>query len=269
MSVNLLSHPSKPVKISDELESFFHVLVYYSVRHLRSNCAHPASYIENYFNNYAGPGRLHTCGWKSLAIEVDEWLSTRFPHRPLLFQSPMDDILGSLLACFQAHYKVMKDELAKTGPPVPELEHPPPDPSGKGLAPVAVRDIVFFDDDAEDEGYGNVSDDSSDDEDDDTPTPDERDRAAQIVDHTFVLSHVAKVVRHSEWPEDDRIPSSSPRTSTPPTPARGTEMPIPPPSSNKRRRIAGPERIASLPARLHRSTRRTRAQPRTLPLRVR
>nr|VWO97853.1 HsvB [Ganoderma boninense] len=55
MSVNLLSHPSKAVKISDELESFFHVLVYYSIRYLRSNCAHPMSYIDNYFNNYAGP----------------------------------------------------------------------------------------------------------------------------------------------------------------------------------------------------------------------
>ncbi|KAM5541094.1 hypothetical protein V8D89_005227 [Ganoderma adspersum] len=270
MSVNLLSHPSKPVKISDELESFFHVLVYYSIRHLLSNCAHPMSYIDNYFNNYAGPGRLHTCGWKSLAIEVDEWLSTRFPHRPLLFRSPMDDILGSLLACFQARYKVMKDEVAKTGPQLPVLEHPPPDPSGKGLAPVAVREIVFFDDDAEDEDDdGNVADDSSDDEDDDTPTPEERDRAGQITDHAFVLNHVMKVVRDAEWPEDDRIPSSNPRTSAPPTPSQDSEASRPPPSSNKRRRIAGPERIASLPARLHRSTRRTRVQPRTMPLRVR
>ncbi len=269
MSVNLLSHPSKPVKISDELESFFHVLVYYSIRYLRSNCVHPMSYIDNYFNNYGGPGRLHTCGWKSLAMEVDEWLSTRFPHRPLLFRSPMDDIVGSLLAFFQAHYKVMKDDLAKIGPPPPELEQLPPEPCGRGLAPVAVRQIVFFGDDAEDDG--DDSEDSSDDDDDDdeTPTSEDRDRARQIVDHTFMLDHVARVVRSSAWPEDDRMPSTDARTSAPPTPTRDSEASRPLPASNKRRRIAGPERTASLPARLHRSTRRSRVQPRTMPLRAR
>ncbi|PIL32488.1 hypothetical protein GSI_05191 [Ganoderma sinense ZZ0214-1] len=269
MSVNLLSHPSKPVKISDELESFFHVLVYYSIRYLRSNCAHPMSYIDNYFNNYAGPGRLHTCGWKSLAIEVDEWLSTRFPHRPLLFQSPMDDILGSLLSCFQVHYKVMKDDFAKTGPPLPEFEQPPPDPSGKGLAPIAVRKIIFFDED-DDDNDGHISDDSSDvDDDDDTPTPEERDRARQILDHTFVLDHVATIARSLDWPEDDRIPSSTARPSPPRTAAGDSDASLLPPSSHKRRRIAGPEPIVSLPARLHRSTRRTRMQPRTMPIRMR
>lgn len=279
MSVDLLSRPWKPVKIADELESFFHVLVYYSIRHLRSNCAHPSSYIDNYFNNYSGPGRLHTCGWKSLAIEVDDWLSTRFPHRPLLFRSPMDELLGDLLKSFHAHYKVMKDDMAKNGPPLPEPPAPPLEPSDEALAPVGKPDIVFFNED------GSASErppnDSPDDYEcgfdfEDVPTAEDRARAAQVADHAFMLEHVAKLVRGSDWPEDDRIPSSdsgsdsgSDADSATPTRSVGAEHERALHASNKRRRIAGPEPIVSLPARLRWSTRRTRMQPRTMPLRMR
>ncbi|PIL32489.1 hypothetical protein GSI_05192 [Ganoderma sinense ZZ0214-1] len=275
MSVDILSRPWKPMKVADELESFFHVLVYYSIRHLRSNCSHPSSYIDNYFNNYSGPGHLHTCGWKSLAIEVDDWLSTRFPHRPLLFRSPMDELLGELLKCFHAHYKVMKDDMAKNAlfsePPAPPLE-----PADETLAPVGRPDIVFFDSDGAviDLARKKAGDDPTDDcdfaYDDfvDTPTAEDRRRAGQVADHAFVLEHVARIVRSPDWPEDDRIPVPEPNAWTA-TPTRSGGVDYSRPESNKRRRIAGPEPIVSLPARLHRSTRRTRMQPRTMPLRMR
>nr|VWO95672.1 Uncharacterized protein [Ganoderma boninense] len=275
MSVDLLSRPWKPMKIADELESFFHVLVYYSIRHLRSNCAHPSSYIDNYFNNYSGPGRLHTCGWKSLAIEVDDWLSTRFPHRPLLFRSPMDDILGELLKCFHAHYKVMKDDMAKNAP---FLEPPPPPRTVRRdtgprrptrhclLRRRRRRDRT----DPQEDGrrhlgrprlpiHHNA------------PTPEDRRRAERVADHAFVLEHVARIVRSADWPEDDRIPSpeADARTATPTRSVGvGVECPVPA-SNNKRRRIAGPEPIVSLPARFYRSTRRTHMQARTMPLMMR
>nr|VWO97855.1 Uncharacterized protein [Ganoderma boninense] len=96
----------------------------------------------------------------------------------------MDDILGSLLSCFQAHYKVMKDDFAKT----------------RSRPHLRAQDRLFDDDDDD----GHVSDDSSDDDDDDdTPTPEERDLARQILDHTFALDLVATTVQSSDWPEDD------------------------------------------------------------------
>ena len=50
MSVNLLCDPYKPARISDELESFFHFLVYLSVSYLRSNCSlYRNSWIKTYF----------------------------------------------------------------------------------------------------------------------------------------------------------------------------------------------------------------------------
>ena len=156
----------------------------------------------------------------------------------------MDDVLASLLACFQAHYKVMKDDLATTGTPLPVLEHLPPDPPSKGLATVAVRDIVFFDNYADNEGDNwHVSDDNGEEEEEEeeeeTLIPEECNQAEQDLDHTFVLAHVAEVVRHSEWPEDDHIPSSNLRTSTPLTPARDTEASRPPLSNNRRRWMTG------------------------------
>ncbi|EJF60931.1 hypothetical protein DICSQDRAFT_170786 [Dichomitus squalens LYAD-421 SS1] len=174
MPVNLLSRPAQAVRISDELESFFHVLVYYSLRHLRSNCAHPISYIDNYFHNYAGPGFLYTCGWKSLVMEVDEWLSTRFPHRPLLFRSPVDELLDTLLKCFRAHYRVLQDDLRKAAPPTPPLPPMDPDKPGQGLAPIAIPKIVYFGEDAEHPHRDSDEDDEDEDDNDETPTPEDR-----------------------------------------------------------------------------------------------
>ena len=97
MSVNLLTRPSSPVKISDELESFFHVLVYYSILYLRSNCECSSSFVDNYVNDYGGPRRALTCGWKSLTVEIDDWLCNQMPYRNrVLFGSPMDDLLRGI-----------------------------------------------------------------------------------------------------------------------------------------------------------------------------
>ncbi|TBU26897.1 hypothetical protein BD311DRAFT_412840 [Dichomitus squalens] len=269
MSVNLLSRPAQPVRVSDELESFFHVLVYYSLHYLRSNCAHPMSYIDNYFHNYAGPGFLYTCGWKSLAMEVDEWLSTRFPHRPLLFLSPMDELLDTLLKCFRAHYKVLQDDLRKAAPPTPPLSPMDPDKPRQGLAPIAIPKIVYFGEDAERPHHDSDEDDEDEDDDDETPTPEDRERAQRIRDHKFVLDHFERVLQSPDWPEDDRIPSQQLKSSVPGSLDGKRDCSRPHPASNKKRRIAGPERITSLPTRLHASSRRTRPPPYTLPMRVR
>ena len=42
MSINLLQEPSPPAQVSDALESFFHILVYYAVCHLQSTCNDPS-----------------------------------------------------------------------------------------------------------------------------------------------------------------------------------------------------------------------------------
>ncbi|TBU56117.1 hypothetical protein BD310DRAFT_950353 [Dichomitus squalens] len=261
MSVNLLTDPSSPsVTIADELESFFHVLLYYSLRYLRSNCESPDSYIANYFNSYAGPGRLLTCGWKSLAVELDAFLSLQFPYSPLLFDSPMDDLLEMILKSLRARYKVIRDDLRKAMPP-PRDPTPPPD---KRMM-FSVPKIFFFGDDA-----------NAVDEDDDLDkhrpaddTPSERDRALarKIMDHKFMLEYMTQTLRDTCWPEDDRIPERQNRPSTTVKPTTPAATSRPQHESHKKRRIAGPERThATLPIRLHGSTRRLRSSVRTAPV---
>ena len=50
MSVALLLKDTKVVEIPDELESFFHVLVYYSVRFVDSNIDYADNFICDYFD---------------------------------------------------------------------------------------------------------------------------------------------------------------------------------------------------------------------------
>ncbi|KAM5541551.1 hypothetical protein V8D89_004741 [Ganoderma adspersum] len=277
MSVNLLNHITKPVKVSDELESFFHLLVYYAIRYLRSNCTSVSSWIDNYFHSYSGPERMYTCGKKSLAVEQTGLLEVDFPlEGPLLFHSPMDGALAAILKCIRAHYKVMNYDSVKTAPP-PRPATPPESPL---LAPTFImRD---FDDD--------VDDDLDPEEvarweaslhqplpDRNTPTSEDRELARKATDHMFMIGHLARTLADSRWGANDRIsaPASTSASTSPPHPDASEKPAVPtpsdgaPPPSNKRQRTSGPERNVSLPARLHASTRRVRTHARTHPIRAR
>ncbi|KAI0642696.1 hypothetical protein C8Q79DRAFT_1106035 [Trametes meyenii] len=90
MSASMLSEYGKLVDIPDELESFFHVLLYYSVRYLKSNLSDKsvAHYIERFFEAYNLEDGRSTCG--SL-----KQITMTQPGR-----------LHELLKWFRAHYEV-------------------------------------------------------------------------------------------------------------------------------------------------------------------
>ncbi|EJF59475.1 hypothetical protein DICSQDRAFT_181971 [Dichomitus squalens LYAD-421 SS1] len=266
MSVNLLTHINKPVTIADELESFFHVLVYYAVSNLRSNCTGIASWIDNFFHNYAGPERMLTCGPKSVIMEMTGSLETRSPPGPLLFYSPMDNVLAPILTSLRAHYKVMAYERAKAAPrrtrprtPPP----PPPDPAPPRLLPEIDESKYNPEDLARWKASlkaGIV--------DDFTPTPEDRELAANLVDHKFMLNHLSDALGSRYWQGDDRIPTT--KDSEPASCCvSGSPFEAAAPRDAKRQRMSEPERNVSLPARLHPSTRRTQIRTRTHPLRAR
>ncbi len=274
MSVNLLNHIAQPVKISDELESFFHVLVYYAVRHLRSNCTGVTSWIDNYFHKYSGPERMLTCGQKSYAVEVTGMLQIRSPDGPLLFHSPLDEVLATVLESIRAHYKVMEYDSARVQPPPPRPETPPPSPPAVNVPPVIVRDFDF--DDVDDEQMAQWEAELDVGPPDDSPTPKDHALAQNVADHKFVLDHLLRMLRDPRWSADDRIPTPEcpgPQTSTAkpsdeePSESRLAPTLTPPPS-NKRQRTSGAERNVSLPPRLRASTRRMRTHARTHPIRA-
>ena len=215
MSVNLLNHISPPVRISDELESFFHVLVYYAVRHLRSNCNSVSSWIDNYFHKYSGPEWMLTCGQKSYAVEVTGQLQIRSPDGPLLFHSPLYDVLAPILTSFHAHYKVMEHESAKSQPPPLHPETPPPSPPLADTLPVIIRDLDF--DDVGDEQIAQWEAELDKGPPDDSPAPRDRELPKSVVDHRFMLDHLLRTLRDPRWTSDDRIPThqrSAPETPT-------------------------------------------------------
>ncbi|PIL32482.1 hypothetical protein GSI_05185 [Ganoderma sinense ZZ0214-1] len=278
MSANLLNHITKPVKVSDELESFFHLLVYYAVRYLSSNCTNVSSWIDSYFYNYSGPERMHTCGMKSLAVEETGLLEIDSPvEGPLLFDSPMDGALSTILKTLRAHYKVMNHDAVTAAPN--SCLCPETLPESPLLAPAFI--MLDFDDD--------VDADLDPEEvarwearlhmplpDHNTPTPEDRELARKVADHTFMIAHLARVLRDPRWGADDRRNASAPAPAPSPQHPDGSGKPgARPPSeaartpSIKRQRTSGPERNVSLPARLRASTRRVRTNARTHPIRAR
>ncbi|KAI0669675.1 hypothetical protein C8Q78DRAFT_1041504 [Trametes maxima] len=50
MSVAALNDPSKQIEIEDELESFFHALLWFAIRHLHHNCSDVGDFMVNYFD---------------------------------------------------------------------------------------------------------------------------------------------------------------------------------------------------------------------------
>ncbi|KAJ2965410.1 hypothetical protein NUW54_g14128 [Trametes sanguinea] len=51
MSVRTLTHPSAPVQIADELESFLHVMIYCAIRYLPHTCNDVGEFMYNFFDD--------------------------------------------------------------------------------------------------------------------------------------------------------------------------------------------------------------------------
>ncbi|KAI0645248.1 hypothetical protein C8Q79DRAFT_1011331 [Trametes meyenii] len=69
LSANALNDHKKLIRIEDELESFFHVLLHISVRFLPHNLgdAHVPQFLHDYFDDYSTAGTDHHCGMAKLA----------------------------------------------------------------------------------------------------------------------------------------------------------------------------------------------------------
>ncbi|KAI1781791.1 hypothetical protein LXA43DRAFT_1078177 [Ganoderma leucocontextum] len=269
MSVNLLSNLENPVKIADELESFFHVLVYYSVRYLQSSCDEIDSFVQGYFHNYAGPQRLYGCGQKSVLMEVTGKLQTDIPYGPLLFDSPMDNLIAFTLECFRSRYKILEHACRI------DVQSPPPPVVTTPSSPCATAPPSTC---ASERPFDDVDEDDVIDWDApikyDGPTPEDEERAKKIADHKFMLDIFAKALRQPLWAMDDRIAvppgpavavavadadATSERRSTAPSQQSVDLASTSTSTSNKRRRMAGP-----LAERTDRDV-----QARTMPVRAR
>ncbi|KAI1784358.1 hypothetical protein LXA43DRAFT_1042940 [Ganoderma leucocontextum] len=153
MSVHTLLKSTRMIEISDDLESFFHVLIYYAIRFLPHNLADSAvgRFLYNYFDDYTDGVSGFTCGpAKYYAMKtgvIDLTLITDSAsgdkdqkEQPLMFFLPQDDtpsdengesiaesgghpindLVAELLKAFQALYakdgtKILDTKVPKRG----------------------------------------------------------------------------------------------------------------------------------------------------------
>ena len=153
MSALTLLDPSKLIEIADDLESFFHVLIYYAIRYLPHNLPDKAvgRFLYNYFDDYADGVSGFTCGpAKYYAMKtgvIDLTLITErtrddqgkkiqplefFMNQPTtpgdvtdLNQHPINTLVAELLAAFQALYaQYLVDKVKEhrwNSTPIPDL----------------------------------------------------------------------------------------------------------------------------------------------------
>ncbi|KAI0689366.1 hypothetical protein C8T65DRAFT_700277 [Cerioporus squamosus] len=211
MSAALLSRSDKQVSVSDELESFFYVLLYHAARYLRSACAGNtiANYLDEFFDQYGWDDGRYVCGNKKLATIMSGCFYV-VDTTTLMFDSHMDSILAKLLSWFKAHHGVWRHELeleekAAKLPQGPSTPHSPVSTAADLLIPVSDFDEAGLPPPVEVEDMF-------------TPTRLEGPSAADRKTASFASSHGAMVSalgaaeRHLGWPTDDKVGDRIPTT---------------------------------------------------------
>ena len=205
MSANLLSEESETVGITDELESFFYVILYYSARYLQSNITDVRTFIEAVFDDFRfscgeyriGPRKSSTItNYGSIGIPPLFYLSR------LHFSTPLDEFFHELRHRFVSLYKVRDYEsqkpLSPNSPSSTNLSDPlrtlpkrPPRLIHNPLPPEVMERVR-----KQREAISERREDPR------TPTQDDRTRAAEAADYDYMLwllqSHI-----QVNWPRAD------------------------------------------------------------------
>ncbi|KAI0628973.1 hypothetical protein C8Q77DRAFT_1143927 [Trametes polyzona] len=140
MSAHALEHAAKEIVVEDELESFFHVLLFFAIRFLPNNCDNVASFMNSYFDDYSTVNTIFTCGTFKMLCMVDGSIKLRrggnanLAAKELCFMTsstpgnissaaaanskphPVDEILKTVLEWLRAHYAITDREGLFRGP---------------------------------------------------------------------------------------------------------------------------------------------------------
>ncbi|KAI0641114.1 hypothetical protein C8Q79DRAFT_991709 [Trametes meyenii] len=160
LSVSALDHPTrKQTTIKDELESFFHVLLYFSVRFLRHNCSDVGAFMHDYFDGYRVWGGTYLGGYMKLScvishicLEVGD--GDKIPTKTLTFYGPpladpqaipshpLNYIIYTILEWLESDYRIRNH-------PKVETETQPSRPTSPAAHEIGIdrTQYVFIDDD--------------------------------------------------------------------------------------------------------------------------
>ncbi|KAI0665641.1 hypothetical protein C8Q78DRAFT_1063344 [Trametes maxima] len=232
MSVNALNKHTKPIVIQDELESFFHVLLYICIRFLHHNLDDSSvpQFMRDYFDDFAPHKTGYRCGPRKDKIitsgtldlspyneETDEPLHFLCPVKPKdTSPSPMhpiDDVFATLLSWFSAHYTIeARKEKSNTRVKnvhganheimdvVAQLRDERRKAKGQGEEDILVTQSTRTDA-SDDSGHSLRAEEGSDREQD---TAALEERAAKLKGHDATITLLLDVLSEGKWPESDR-----------------------------------------------------------------
>ncbi|KAI0667501.1 hypothetical protein C8Q78DRAFT_384050 [Trametes maxima] len=130
---------TRPIEVADELESFFHVTLFYAVRFLRNSLQSVNEFILEYFDTFngSGQGRIVCGALKTLTLRFGILEASNTPLRFLKRDggegNPLNELLKKLLRLFKGRYEylqylnadIAKKNVAKPAPAAPKSGIPP------------------------------------------------------------------------------------------------------------------------------------------------
>ncbi|KAI9062414.1 hypothetical protein FKP32DRAFT_1604275 [Trametes sanguinea] len=134
-SASALANPSKRIIVQDDMESFFHLMLYFALRYLPSNCEDIGEYMSSYFNGCVQEDGVYYGGEKKLSAMLDGKLTTlllvqlKF-YKPGLRSQPSEEDTSS--SATQAYH----DQLPQATPARTSAEHACPDTTGSSTPQV-------------------------------------------------------------------------------------------------------------------------------------
>ncbi|CDO70148.1 hypothetical protein BN946_scf184315.g2 [Trametes cinnabarina] len=245
MSAAVLSDHDKAIEISDELESFFHVTLYYAVRYLRSNCSDVGAFIESYFDAYTVENDVYHCGEKKSAAMSDGKLKADSSGTPLAFGSRLDQFFQKALIWFKGLYTVKAYEHSRsTGSPT----------KGPILANLGSQNRIAVGEASAPEEYGLTADDIDDFDEDESdvappipePTAFDIQNAGKVKTHDAFIKALYQAVSTTTWLLDKTGRDNVPKDYKP-------QIPVGPPpvahaSAIKRRKLEAEAVLSCGPA---------------------
>lgn len=203
MSAAALSDHSKVIGTPDELESFFHVLLYNSVRYLKSNCMDAGTFIEQFFDTYTVCQGKYGCGLKKQdAIKSAELVEgpVKGVLQRLRFNTPLDDFLDEALGWFRAHY-IVQAYRAEQAPPsktsmAPPTSVTPPSSKPRRRAKPRVIDFYAAQTSAPASLARKIVPIAR------KPTAEEEEDALKVASHTAILDSLYKAIYSDDWAEE-------------------------------------------------------------------
>ncbi|KAI8976620.1 hypothetical protein BD414DRAFT_446088 [Trametes punicea] len=212
MSVFLINQPTKAVEVPDELEAFFHVLLYYSLRYLRSNCEDVPLYMENYFEAYAIEKGRYRCGRTKMITMQTGRLVISLDNGNLRFNSPIDRLLEVWLEWLQAHYEVRTyEQRHKAAPPSAPSEQAIEPPSHSAQDNTMVDKPSELEDDVFSGKLKSLTP--------QPPSPVTISDAKRLFQHKPVISMLYMCLNEDsraglpcDWPTNDKVPDQYPAT---------------------------------------------------------